>query len=112
MTSREEQYYEWGRREGELLQGRDPYRVARTAMLDSVEVSTVFLGLDHQWDPNLPPILFETMVFGLPEDHYLYEWQERCSTWEQAERQHDSIVEMVTDYVEGELNRKPSYDDG
>lgn len=26
------------------------------------EVSTVFLGLDHQWG-NGPPILFETMVF-------------------------------------------------
>lgn len=28
-----------------------------------VRVSTVFLGLDHQWG-NGPPILWETLVFG------------------------------------------------
>ncbi len=31
-----------------------------------VEVSTVFLGLDHQWRDDGPPVLWETLVFGGP----------------------------------------------
>jgi hypothetical protein len=27
-------------------------------------VSTVFLSLDHNWQPGEPPLLFETMIFG------------------------------------------------
>jgi hypothetical protein len=50
---------------------------------DGVEVSTVFLGLDHAWGKG-PPMLFETMIFGGEHDQY----QERCSTWEQAEEMH------------------------
>ena len=35
---------------------------------DAVRVSTVFLGLDHRFGGNGPPILWETMVFGGPLD--------------------------------------------
>ena len=52
-------------------------------------VSTVFLGLDHQFDPDGPPLLFETMVFRDGEGHE----QERCSTWLEAEAQHRATVE-------------------
>jgi hypothetical protein len=38
--------------------------VARTVVQEGVEVSTVFLGLDHNYSQTGPPILFETMVFG------------------------------------------------
>lgn len=60
-------------------------------------VSTVFLGLDHNFhrilfgDRSLPPLLFETMSFwylGGAYDHH----QERCSTWSEAEQQHRRIV--------------------
>ncbi len=57
-----------------------------------VEVSTVFLTLDHNFYDG-PPLLFETMVFGGPHD----EFQVRCSTWEQAEIQHKSVCRMVTE---------------
>ena len=40
-----------------------------------VLISTVFLGLDHQWASG-PPILWETMIFGGPLDGY----QERYSS--------------------------------
>jgi len=33
-----------------------------------VTVSTVFLGLDHGFDPSGPPVLWESMVFGGPGD--------------------------------------------
>jgi hypothetical protein len=54
-------------------------------------VSTVFLGLDHQFCPGGPPILFETMAFWGGEG---YE-QERCSTWLEAEAQHAAMIAHV-----------------
>lgn len=51
---------------------------------DGVRVSTVFLGLDHRFGGDGPPILFETMIFGGPHD----EDQNRYCTWEEAEAGH------------------------
>lgn len=42
-------------------------RVARN-VIGKLEVSTVFLGIDHNWSGKGPPVLWETMVFGLPAD--------------------------------------------
>lgn len=64
-------------------------RVAKN-MVGKVEVSTVFLGLDHKWD-NGPPMLFETMIFGGEHDGY----QEWCSTWEEAEKMHKEAIQLV-----------------
>ena len=30
---------------------------------DDVRVSTVYIGLNHEFDPNRPPLIFETLVF-------------------------------------------------
>ena len=59
-----------------------------------IRVSTVFLGIDHQWGSG-PPKLFETMVFGGPLDGE----QNRCSTWEQAEEMHREMARRVTEAV-------------
>jgi hypothetical protein len=69
--------------------GIDPWRVAETFIGD-IHVSTVFLGLDEQFGKG-PPILFETMIFGGRLD----EFQNRCSTWEQAEAMHSEAVQLV-----------------
>lgn len=54
-------------------------------------VSTVFLGLNHQFGDG-PPLLWETMVFGGPLDRE----QERCSgNREQAEAMHAAMVARV-----------------
>lgn len=37
-------------------------------MIGDLKVSTVFLGLDHNFSDEGPPVLWETMVFGLPGD--------------------------------------------
>ena len=60
-------------------------RVARTQIGD-VEISTVFLGLNHGFGKTL--ILFETMIFGgeFGQDTWRY------STWEQAEKGHEEVV--------------------
>ncbi len=58
---------------------------------DGVEVSTVFLGLDHNWLGGAP-LLFETMVFTDIEgggDMWRY------STWEQAEAGHQAAVALM-----------------
>ena len=54
-------------------------------------VSTVFLGLDHQFTADGPPMIFETMLFD--EDHKATDdYQTRCATWEQAEVMHKEAV--------------------
>lgn len=64
--------------------------VGKTEISKDVSVSTVFLGLDHQFGEG-PPLIFETMVFGGPLDQY----EERYSTWEEAEAGHKRWVEKA-----------------
>lgn len=59
-------------------------RVAET-IIDGVRISTIFLGLDYSLGPG-PPLWFETMIFGEPD------YEERCTTWEQAEEQHARAI--------------------
>jgi hypothetical protein len=52
-------------------------------------VSTVFLGLDHNWSGEGPPILWESMIFGSSLDQE----QDRCSgSREQAHAMHARMV--------------------
>jgi len=40
-------------------------RIVKQTDIGEVKISTVFLGIDHNFHPNSKaPILFETMVFG------------------------------------------------
>jgi hypothetical protein len=55
-----------------------------------VLVSTVFLGVDHNFGDG-PPILYETMVFGGPCGGQM----RRYSTWEEAERGHMRVCKIV-----------------
>lgn len=59
-------------------------------LVSDVEISTVFLGLDHSFGEGPEPILFETMTFGGPEAY-----QERYRTKEEAIRGHEAIVQKV-----------------
>jgi hypothetical protein len=57
-------------------------------------VSTVFLGMDHQYyddEPDAPPMLFETIIFGGEHDESLW----RYSTWEQAEQGHKKVCDKL-----------------
>ncbi len=69
---------------------RDSRIVAKSKLPGDVRVSTVFLGLDHSWDGG-PPLLFETMIFGGAHNDY----QERYSTWEEAEKGHAEAVALA-----------------
>lgn len=69
---------------------------------DTVRVSTVFLGIDHNWGgllvDNLDayiaaggPVLWETMIFGGALD----QWGERYSSHDAAVRGHAVAIAMV-----------------
>ena len=64
--------------------------VARDAVGDDIVVSTVFLGLDHNWSGG-PPVLWETMIFGGPDDEY----QERYTSQEAALAGHATALARV-----------------
>lgn len=51
---------------GKMFETAD--RTVAVEMIGDWRVSTVFLGLDHNFSDTGPPILWETMVFGLPDD--------------------------------------------
>lgn len=61
-------------------------------------VSTIFLGLDHNFANMGPgqskhkPILFETMIFGTTQ---LPDYQTRCCTWAEAEEMHAFAVAQL-----------------
>lgn len=65
-------------------------QVAKTVIGDDVVVSTVFLGLDHNFYGG-PPLVFETMVFRGKTDGEM----DRYSTYEEALAGHDIMVQMV-----------------
>lgn len=66
-------------------------RIVGKTQIGNVEISTVFLGLDHQYGDG-PPLIFETMIFGGKYNDY----QTRCTTYEQAIAMHEAAVKKVT----------------
>jgi hypothetical protein len=61
--------------------------------LGDILVSTVFLGMNHDFFSESPePILFETMIFGGEHDGYCV----RATSWEKAEEIHKQALELIT----------------
>lgn len=67
-------------------------QVAFTELGDK-RASTVFLGLDHQWEIGGKPLLFETMVFD--QNNSIDRYCMRYSTWEDAEAGHYAVVALI-----------------
>jgi len=86
---------EWGKWMGanhnQVRVGHDYLRYMKEEVECQIRVSTVFLGLDHNLGHRDmgDPLLFETMVFGGPNDQL----QERYHTWDEAEIGHAKILE-------------------
>ena len=61
------------------------------------QVSTVDLGLNHQFDPSLPPLYYETMIFKIENEKVNYEdlYCERYTTEEEARVGHEKAIEYV-----------------
>jgi len=74
------------------LRFADPaYKFVAKTMVGDAEVSTVWLGMNHAYTPDEPPLIFETMVFGGRLDQEM----ERYSTEEHALAGHDAMVRKV-----------------
>jgi hypothetical protein len=70
--------------------------VAYTSIATEISVSTVFLGMDHNYQDDGPPLLFETLVFGGPLDDEM----ERYATWDEAVEGHNVMVNRVRQALE------------
>ncbi len=66
-------------------------RVALTQR-GKITISTVFIGLDHNWSGQGPPILFETMIFG---SQRIGDYQRRYSTWDESVAGHREAAGMI-----------------
>jgi len=79
----------------------DPaYKVVEQTDIGPYWVSTVWLGLDHNWWDG-PPLIFETMVFANgqrddPDERGLTDFDmHRWSTEEEARRGHEEVCTLV-----------------
>ena len=87
---------EWG-----ALMERGDRQVARDEF-DGITVSTVFLGIDHNFSGG-PPLIFETMVFG----GGLTEYQTRYATWDEAEAGHRDALALAHTYNDLHIEETP-----
>lgn len=73
---------------------------SRTAPEIEYRVSTVWLGVNHEFGDG-PPVLFETMVFGAGDD-WAERYMQRYSTEAEAQAGHAETVQLVAATVPDE----------
>jgi len=84
-------------------------RIVKQEDIDDIKVSTVFLGLNHNFCGTGAPILWETMIFcsGKYKDHKMDQEQDRCSgTRKQALAMHEEMCARVRSEILQE-SKKP-----
>jgi hypothetical protein len=72
----------------------------RVPEVGDAEVSTVFLGLNHDFGWAGVPLLFETMIFGGQWDQYQWRYTLRS----EAQAGHDAIVAALRVGAEPDLS--------
>ena len=77
---------------GEWMAKNDRRKIVKQETVEARWVSTVFLGLDHNWGDG-KPALFETMIFSNGDRTDLY--CDRYATWNEALDGHAKAVAMV-----------------
>lgn len=73
-------------------------RIVKQDRFAGILVSTVFLGLDHNYGDGLP-LLWETMIFNGEHDQY----QERYSSKEGALAGHQEAVALVRGFTKDQF---------
>ena len=63
--------------------------------IGEITVSTVFLGVDHNFLRQGAPLLYETMIFGALSEWGLDDYQNRYATREEALQGHAEAVALV-----------------
>lgn len=79
-------------------------RVAET-IVDGYRVSTVFLGIDHNFGRGKLPVLWETMVF--PEDSYHDLYYERYTSVDDALEGHQRVVATLPQLISSDTDDSP-----
>ena len=75
---------------GIWLKNNPERKAVKQEKIGDILVSTVFLGLDHAWNSDIP-VLWETMIFGGEHDQY----QDRYTSIEDAVEGHQKAVDLV-----------------
>lgn len=86
------EYYDWDGRvihRGEWVRLFAQERHIGQDVIDGFTISTVWLGIDHNYWSNGPPLIFESMVFDADGNDIA---QERYSTRHAALAGHDQLV--------------------
>jgi hypothetical protein len=78
------QYSEW-------IEKNPERKAVKQEHIGDAFISTVFLGLDHAWDSEIP-VLWETMIFGGEHDQY----QDRYTSYEDALEGHQTALTLIT----------------
>lgn len=91
---------EWERRFGDSAYKR----VAEATLADGTWVSTVWLGLNHNWGAG-PPLIFETMVFPSKDGPFSEQETDRYATEAEALAGHAAIVKKWAAKVRRKLAR-------
>lgn len=94
-------YYDWDGHPIQLRQWVELMEVGLDRhvaddMVGLVRVSTVWLGLNHNWSGSGPPLIFETMVFGGVHDEDQWRYPSQAA----ALAGHDQVVTMVREAEE------------
>ena len=77
--------------ESSLWMENNPEKKAvKQERIGKIFISTVFLGLDHAWNSDIP-VLWETMIFGGEHNQY----QERYTSYEDALEGHQTALNLV-----------------
>lgn len=75
-----------------LFSDMDYRRVGETIIGD-IKISTVWLGVNHNFGSEGPPLIFESMIFGGNDD--LNECQWRYPTFAEAMIGHCKLIKLV-----------------
>lgn len=84
-----DEYIQWCEQHCDVIGGVS-VRIAYSELAPDVDVSTIFMTLDHSFGFG-PPVLYETIVFGGPLNLY----RRRYHTEEEALRGHEQTVAML-----------------
>ena len=97
---------EWGRM---ILQKK--HKNVQQTNVGPYLVSTVWLGNDHNWDNEGPPIIFETMIFDRTTDDESFNdiYMDRYATEEDALLGHGRAINKAEEFRDGK--HKPGFDD-
>ena len=79
----------------EMFDNIEKRRVAFTDFGTHGSISTVFLGMDHAYGNNSPPVLFESMIFGGP----YADTQERYCTYKEALEGHQRACQRMEQFI-------------